>query len=73
MYLAAWKREENNTVHIHTYATIFERTAGHGCRFNPEYWSGKKDKITNAKKYFLLTKVKTNPGYKNFLISIPQA
>jgi hypothetical protein len=72
MYLAAWRREEDNTIHIQTYVTIFERTAGTNCYFTPEYWSGHRDKITNAKKYYLLTKLKTNPAFKNFLMSIPR-
>jgi hypothetical protein len=74
MYLAAWRRPLNGTtVHIQTYATIFERTAGQNCHFNPHYWSGHRDRITNAKKYYLLTKVKSNPAFRNFLTSIPRA
>ena len=73
MYVVAWKRGENGTIRIHAYVTIFERTAGHDCHFNADYWSGNKDKITNAKKYFMLTKVRTNPIYKNFLLGIHRA
>jgi len=71
MYLIAWKREENDTiVQIQTYIIVFERKVGGGCHFNPQFWTGNRDKINNAKKYFLLTKVESNPVYKTFLIGI---
>jgi hypothetical protein len=70
MYLVAWKREEKGTIRIHTHVTIFERTAGENCVFNPEYWSGNMQKMKNAKKYFLLDKIRTNPVYKTFLLGI---
>lgn len=67
MYLVAWKREDD-TIRIQTYVVIFERTAGDNCKFTEEYWSGQREKVHNAKKYFLLQKIESNPVYKEFLI-----
>lgn len=72
MYLIAWRREKDNTILIHTYVTIFERTAGHDCHFVPEYWTGQRERINNAKKYYLLTKIESNPVYKEFLLRGPE-
>ena len=68
MYLVAWKREQDDTIRIQTYVTIFERTAGENCKFNEKYWSGQRARVQNAKKYFLLQKIESNPVYKEFLL-----
>ena len=70
MYMVAWARDGNNAIHILTYVTIFQRTPGANCHFNQDYWSGQNDRIKNAKKYFLLTKIESNPVYKRFLLGI---
>jgi hypothetical protein len=67
MYLVVWRREENK-VRIHSYVTIFERTAGRNCYFNPEFWSGKRGKIINDKKHFMFITIESTPGYKTFLL-----
>ncbi len=72
MYLVAWKRRNDNTIQIHTYVTIFERTAGDGCKFIEDYWSGSRERIINAKKYYLLLKIEENPVYREFLLRHPQ-
>ncbi|UJR06853.1 hypothetical protein I4U23_011142 [Adineta vaga] len=68
MYLIAWKREADDIIGIQTYVTIFERTAGNNCKFNDKFWTENREKVLNAKKYFLLQKIESNPVYKQFLL-----
>lgn len=67
MYLVAWRRNKD-TIRIQTYITIFERKAGYKCKFDEDFWSNNRERINNAKKYFLLLKIESNPVYKEFLL-----
>lgn len=68
LYVVTWRRDDDGNVEIHTFATIFERTTSSNCRFNEEFWNGKREKIENAKKYYLMQKMENNPVYRPHLL-----